>query len=675
MKTYDFLTTSQAIAKIPGIEIFLSGTIGKFASSPTSSTLVGWGRKKSGVIASRIAEENSTDYYCLEDGFIGYWGHPGEYNQRLSLIVDKEGIYYDSNRESALEKILLNQCLEQSNVERVKKLIASIVTHGITKYNRHFDAYTPMEDETYVLVVDQSANDESIQFGQASSKSFAHMLEVALEENPSATIVLKTHPDQVKKKKRGHYSTCKHPRVKLFTRDVCPANLIRNASAVYTVTSQLGFEALLHKKKVICFGMPFYAGWGLTDDRVIRNPRRNKPITLEDLVYASLITYTRYLHPQKHELCEVEDIIAWILKKRAFPSNLTGIGFSFWKRSFIHHFIGIGKSKIAYASGPKTYVKESSSGGESSSIITWGVTNANRLRAQYPQHAVYTMEDGFLRSVGLGSDLKRPNSLVIDKRGIYYDATAPSDLEHILNHIDLSGDQTERARQLIDLICRFGITKYNVGRPLDKKLVSQIEHVKSTQKVILIAGQLHTDASIAYGSPNIKTNRALIERVREDCPNAFLIYKVHPDVVSGNKGDLKELPVANSLCDLVVTSEHIANFYDIVDELCVNTSLAGFEAILRNLPVSAYGIPFYSGWGLTNDREKSTRRSRDLTLEELVYGVLIEYPIYMDWSERRQTSPERIINVLHDYQMSVGSTYLSRLARKLKYYSETLMYK
>jgi capsular polysaccharide export protein len=64
------------------------------------------------------------------------------------------------------------------------------------------------------------------------------------------------------------------------------------------------------------------------------------------------------------------------------------------------------------------------------------------------------------------------------------------------------------------------------------------------------------------------------------------------------------------------------------DTVHTMTSLVGFEALLRELTVKTYGLPFYAGWGLTQDSAQCARRTRSLTLEELVYGCLELYPRY-----------------------------------------------
>ena len=56
-------------------------------------------------------------------------------------------------------------------------------------------------------------------------------------------------------------------------------------------------------------------------------------------------------------------------------------------------------------------------------------------------HASFVLlEDGFIRSVGLGVNGSPSFPLIEDSVGIYYDATAPSELESILNKYDFRSD-------------------------------------------------------------------------------------------------------------------------------------------------------------------------------------------------------------------------------------------
>jgi capsular polysaccharide export protein len=161
-----------------------------------------------------------------------------------------------------------------------------------------------------------------------------------------------------------------------------------------------------------------------------------------------------------------------------------------------------------------------------------------------------------------------------------------------------------------------------------------------------VPGQVETDASIAKGSPEIKTNLGLLEAVRAANPDAFIIYKPHPDVVGGGRyGQIDSARVARS-CDLELQQAAITDLLDQVHEIHTLSSLTGFEALLRGRKVVTYGMPFYAGWGLTTDRLVCSRRTRRLTLDELVAGALILYPVYVDPASGDHINVETAIAVL-----------------------------
>ena len=142
-------------------------------------------------------------------------------------------------------------------------------------------------------------------------------------------------------------------------------------------------------------------------------------------------------------------------------------------------------------------------------------------------------------------------------------------------------------------------------------------------------GQVESEAAIRYGAGPLSTNRALLEAVRAAEPEAWILYKPHPDVVAGLRPERGDGFDPHSLCDEVVTAAAIDSLYDAVDAVHVLTSLAGFEALLRGREVHTWGLPFYAGWGLSHDRLTCERRRRRLELDELVWAALIAYPRYV----------------------------------------------
>jgi capsular polysaccharide export protein len=299
-------------------------------------------------------------------------------------------------------------------------------------------------------------------------------------------------------------------------------------------------------------------------------------------------------------------------------------------------------------------------------IVVWGSKEPEAIRHLSASQGIplWRIEDGFLRSVGLGSDLEVPASLVVDKQGIYFDPAQPSDLETILQNHTFTDEELVRARSLRQAIVESGFSKYNVGQtqPLQPG-------ARPGQRVILVPGQVEEDASIRLGCRDIRTNEQLLRAVRKSAPDAWIIYKPHPDILSRNRANATVSDNSEHYQQLI-TDAGISQCLDGVDEVHTMTSLAGFEGLLRGKRVVTYGMPFYAGWGLTEDRYPIERRSRRLTLDELVTGCLLIYPRYM-YISAQFSAPEIILRHMQQRRSEANnknqivSSRFSRTGRKL----------
>ncbi|WP_366940770.1 hypothetical protein [uncultured Azonexus sp.] len=648
------LITSRGIEKIAGLPELIGQPVLRFrrGREQGAQAVAGWGMKPTAVSAHELAEALGLPYWSLEDAFLRSVG-VGPTEQTLSLVVDDLGIYYDASRPSRLEALVLRP-LSPAATQRALALVQAWRVAGVSKYNYARDLSVSLR-QPYVLVADQTFGDASIRYGLADAVSFTHMLDAALAENPDSTVVLKVHPEVMLGRKKGHFDVValqKHPRILVLGEDVHAASLIAGAEAVYVVTSQMGFEGLLWGKRVRTFGMPFYAGWGLTEDE-LPAPARRRPVPLENLVHAALVDYPHYVDPETGKRCEPERVIEWMgLQRRMrtrFPADLYAVGFSDWKKPIIRD----------YCQGSRVhFVKKLEKVPDGAMVIAWG-TKGLALLGQRP---VICLEDAFLRSVGLGADLVRPLSWVMDTQGMYYDATRPSTLESLLQSHVFDEALLKRAAALRERIVAAGLTKYNVGsggwqRPPGKA------------RVILVPGQVETDASIAFGAPEgvcqVRRNMDLLRAVRVANPNAWVVYKPHPDVLAGLRVRGQDEKQALQWCDEQVTDASMGEMLAQVDEVHVITSLAGFEALLRGKRVVCYGQPFYAGWGLTEDIAPVARRTRRLALDELVAGALILYPAYVSRTTGRFTTPERALDELLAWRES-GPTTLPLWRRALR---------
>jgi capsular polysaccharide export protein len=418
---------------------------------------------------------------------------------------------------------------------------------------------------------------------------------------------------------------------------------IGRAESVYTAGGETGFLALLAGARIHCFADSFYSGWGITTDEpgVPQKPLRR---TIDEVFAGACLLATRYLDPYRRKPASFEDIVEILAdwqKIEAANRNVTVcLGMSFWKRRQVRDF-------FRSNAGPPAFRRTKDAGLAAArrrprgSIAVWASRAPAGLAEAAEQQGIplIRVEDGFIRSVGLGSDFIPAASLVLDNRGMHFDPSVRSDLEQLLAETEFDTALIERARNLIGQLVARGITKYNVG-----DTAVPIEWAAGRRR-ILVPGQVEDDLSVRLGGEGITRNLDLLARVRTANPDAFILYKPHPDVEAGHREGKIADGVATNFADIVIRDISTAVILPEIDELHTLTSLAGFEALLRSRRVVVYGRPFYAGWGLTSDLS-GIDRGRRLTLEELVAGALILYPRYLDPVTRLPCKPELVIERL-----------------------------
>jgi capsular polysaccharide export protein len=323
--------TSKGIQGLFGLQALLGvqlrylnawGRCGLFwwGGAGSGSAVLGWGVKPSGQRGRNLAERWQMPFIALEDGFLRSFG-TGDRFPPLSLVVDDVGIYYDSTRPSMLENLLNSDAdLLAGREAEVRRAAQLILQHRLSKYNHApllaSGSLRERGGGGRVLVVDQTAGDLSVALGGADAGTFAAMLEAARAENPRATIYVKTHPETAQGRKGGYLTRVKPDAGTVLLRDpVNPLSLIEQMDRVYVVSSTMGFEALLAGKPVSCFGVPWYAGWGATDDRQ-PGTRRTRQRSVPELFAAAYWDYTRYLDPVTHRRGTIFDVIAWLVAQR-----------------------------------------------------------------------------------------------------------------------------------------------------------------------------------------------------------------------------------------------------------------------------------------------------------------------------------------------------------------------
>ncbi|WP_245653525.1 capsular polysaccharide export protein, LipB/KpsS family [Sphingomonas pituitosa] len=342
-------------------------------------------------------------------------------------------------------------------------------------------------------------------------------------------------------------------------------------------------------------------------------------VALERVVGAELLADKDYRDPFTGAPTPIAAILALLASWRALIDGNRDVtqvlGVAGWKRETVEALLWDGGSGPRYRAG----------GAGNGTTLLWRsrVPPAMLRRIEADGGPLGEIEDGFVRSVGLGANCVPPLSITVDRRGVHFDPTQPSDLEVLIEQGGFAPAMLARAEALVSRIVTEGLSKYGRGG-------AALARPAGARRHVLVTGQVEDDRSVQCGAGG-RTNLDLLVAARAAEPDAYLIYKPHPDVEAGHRKGAIDDAVARAYADQIERAAPISALLDMVDALHVLTSLAGFEALLRGKEVVTHGVPFYAGWGLTRDLGAiPARRTARRSLAELVAAVLILYPRYLD---------------------------------------------
>lgn len=663
---------SSGILKIPGIQQMLGMELvhAAKASGANPTCVLGWGVRENTEKARRFAEAHSLPFASLEEGFIRSPGLGTDGQPTVSVVCDEIGIHYDATRPSDLEQLLNDdRLLPDAVLEDAKRAMDLMMRHGVSKYSGTID-FDPeqlrrrSEASRHVLVIDQVYADMSVVFGGASSKSFSEMLEAAILENPDAQVWVKAHPLTVAGAKPGYLAEIAEKNgIPVITDHVSPFSLLPHFDRVYAVTSQMGFEALMAGKKVSCFGMPFYAGWGVTDDRIGCN-RRHKRRSVLEIFAAAYIMYSRYVHPSTREAGTIFDVIEQMAAVRRREKMVAGRVFAVAmkraQRVRLQDALKTRSNEIhmipdfrqAYGMGVD----------RASKVATWGTElciSADVLVKQvHCSHSV--IEDGLLARLETGDVKESIYSFRVERGGVggQFGSRCASELEELLNADGwVSEPLLARARWLIENIVEHRITRDGIdtGEALARK-------IPAGRKVVVVLGD-ESDESVDASGATVQSSYELLRQLRASDPDAFIIYRPHGESFAGNRFGGFSKRELSKVCDHIEARAGVTHVIDAADEVHVISASSGFFALLRGKTVFCHGLSFYAGWGLTADRMSghlTAHRTADRSVEELVAAAFILHCTYFDGRTGRRCEPEDYVRWLVSRRLARGEAAASK---------------
>lgn len=575
----------------------------------------------------KLAAKKRIPFYSIKPGLSPLFleGNQPLFDYPYSYMISQSD---NSERDLELENLLESINIEPSLLEK-----AQLVLDAITQEQEYSE---------YIVLVDQLN-----QGNRDQASAFQKMLDETLNTYPKQSIKILSFSSG-----NGYLKElCQDTTIEYIENTAQGKKLLKSAKKVMVMDAPEGFIPLLFNKEVHSYGQPFYSGWGFTKDK-IKNKEHTRNRTLLELFTIVFYLFEKQINPLTGLPTDLNDILEVILYQRYLNNDHEAgkkvycFGIQPWKRGFVRPFVKTPSNTVLFPKSAQEVKKEMS---ENSELLVWGHKEPSDVKelAEELNKPIMRIEDGFIRSVGLGTNVTLPWSLALDHMGIYYNPQEVSELETILNQQIFTENMIEDARRIRQKIVENQLTKYN-SEPIET-----LQLPSEGKKVILVPGQVEDDASIRYGCKDIKTNTDLLNCVRQHNPDAYIIYKPHPDIVSKNRqGDVTSDFISGA-CDHIEIEASIISCIQYSDEVHTMTSLTGFDALLRDKKVFTYGSPFYSGWGLTEDRHPVDRRTRSLTLDELIAGALLVYPRYYDWENKIRVSCDTVVEKLIDKRNNI----------------------
>ena len=625
---------STGIAKLPHLRALVGAKDALFFPSDGEAgkvnVVVGWGSKPTARKARAYAKRHNLPYVGLEDGFLRSAGSARRKPAPLSIVLDDAGIYYEAGRTSRVERLIRAAPDFSADLRwAASEGLAAVLANRLTKYNTVAPAGgdDDLPAKARVLLVDQVYGDQSIAGGLASEATFLRMIETALQTFPAESIAVKVHPDVLAGRARGYIDRrARDYGLSLISGLGNPYELFERIETVWTVSSQLGLEAAFKGCRVRCFGVPFYAGWGLTEDTPDNSTaasalaRRGAPRSTTDLFAAAFVAYANYADPVTRRRITIGEAIDRLIAWRGFAEDhsRTVLCVGFPRRARLaERFFGDGGGQIRYVTAAKAVetLRE-----ENAELMVWQKSGAARLLDRLDRDGAKAtiVHQGPLPGAGL------PASVVIEDAPGAAKGFDNATIVDRLAHGVFPPDLIARAEAL-----RARIVAAGQAGAFGAKSAGKAIRARAAGRRVLLVAEEGGRAARAVGIPRVvPDSEGLARTVRAQNPDAFIVAACHPcrlgdRLVARGAGSWKGV-------DMIIDDVGIGPLYDQIDAVHVIQSPIGFEALVHGKPVTCWGAPFFAGWGLTEDHAPIPGRMRRLTLDELVAAALILVPRYVD---------------------------------------------
>lgn len=574
--------------------------------------------------------------------------------QPIALAYDDLAPYF-SEKASDLE-LLLSQYdfnSEPELIDRADTFIEKLLKFDLDEKKQIYGEKTKQR----ILILGQAEDDLYVTQGSGQQYSGNDLVSMAYLEHPEAQIIYKPHADVLHHRRKGlsNPKDVEHL-CQILGEAFDLVDALEDVDQVYTISAPEAFEAIIRGIKVTTLGKPYYAGWGLTDDRQSYE-RRNRVLSLQEFVVGYYLKYLKYYDPGYNKLTELEDAFERLIAFREMESVKTEFNNKIeldkqanilesyepkpvikntffiycsleWRpifESLYQHqkliflkkpmtpqvFIETWAKKIKFCQDAVLMIQS-----DIAEKFLWDFAQKNHI-------PVYFVREGLIDGKSL---LNKKFSIAMDSKAPFNSYHEISDMENLLLSCDLTQEPQwlEKVKALIENLYlsdkQFYKNTWNANTAYGEK----------KNKRVLVIGEAEDDINIKLASPIKFSANELVELAYLENPDAQIIYKPFRGYLNAKvAGHLNPYNVQH-ICTLLTDDILPEQSLETIDHVYTLTSNLGFSALLRGIQVTTLGCPFYAGWGLTDDRQSIERRSKTLSLYELVAVIYFQYFKYYD---------------------------------------------
>jgi capsular polysaccharide export protein len=611
--------------------------------------VVGWGDKPSADRPRAYGLRHGVPFLAAEDGFLRSAGSHRIKPPPISLVLDDEGIYYRAATPSRLERLIAAAPgFDAARRAAAARALARVRAEKLTKYNTVGLPVAADGRRIGILLVDQVFADQSIAGGLASAASFAAMVEAALAAAPAADVAVKVHPDVLAGRATGYL--LEHARrhdLALIADAGNPFDLLSRVDRVFTVTSQLGFEALVAGLPVRCFGVPFYAGWGLTEDTPTEAPaaaalaRRGVPRDLLDLFAAAYVAYPRYADPVRREAIDVEQAIDRLLE---------------WRETF-----GRRDRAVTLVGGPlDARLAEAAFGGGGAAVTLLPSPADGRLRSATavgspsPAGAATVLRWQTAGREGDGAGLVRPGlvrddrlgrahgfdgSLFADPNGDPFHPDGP--LAALLATAEPEPVERARAGAVLSLLARTAFARIDLVAERAVAPAAGGDGAPVSAVILAAPGE----GTAALGDSASPGEAAIVDAARAERPQArIVVLRERPRPTGQDRWPALRRTLLPPRRALPPPSRTMPAALSRAVTVHTDTAASALDALALGLPVVVHGRPLYAGWGFTLDRDPPPRL-RSLSLEDFVALAIVRAAGWTDPVSGLPATAEEVVHL------------------------------